>query len=97
MEPTPQAMLVGDDDDIFGADPDDAEGEDIDMTAFAMQLNEEMDEDSEDEDFLAAAVADTQEPHRLSGQPMSLNQLAGGGEASQDEDDFSSSDDSDDD
>ncbi|KAF7982286.1 hypothetical protein HWV62_28946 [Athelia sp. TMB] len=86
--------------DIF-MEEEDAEGvdeememEEIDPDEFAAEMNEhlDIDEDLEEEDFLAAAV----EEEPSTGPPMSLNQFAGGmGEV--DEDDYSSSEESDDD
>lgn len=87
VEPPVDAMSV---DGIFGGEVDDG-GEEIDVNAFEMELNQEMEES--DEDFLAAAVlSEPEAPAR--GPPMSLKQFAGG-EASDDE--YSSSDESDDD
>lgn len=80
--PTADAMVV---DDIFGEDDG---GEEIDVNAFANELDQQMEES--DDDFLAAAVS----PEPDQRQPISLKQFAGG-EAS--EDDYTSSDDSDDD
>ena len=79
---------------IFGNNFADADGEEeIDANAFEAELNEEM-EDSED-DFLAAAVRSDSEQHTR--QPISLNRLASGAVAADSEDDFSSSDESDED
>ncbi|KDR74480.1 hypothetical protein GALMADRAFT_587787 [Galerina marginata CBS 339.88] len=73
----------------------DGDGEEIDENAFAMELDQQMEESEGDveDDFLAAAVSPEPEQAR---QPISLNRLASGGGAVGDSDDeFSSSDESD--
>jgi hypothetical protein len=80
-------------------DGDLEEGEEIDVSEFEAEMNEEL---GDSDDFLAAAVSPEPESAQastpLTGRPMSLNQFArGGGDASQDDDDDSTSEESDDD
>ncbi|KAF9464260.1 hypothetical protein BDZ94DRAFT_504128 [Collybia nuda] len=90
---------VEDDFDIFGdAAAASAGGEEIDVNAFEMELNMQMEES--DDDFLAAAVSPEPDDEPVRGMPISLKQLAAGtdgvaGYASEDE--YSSSEESDDD
>ncbi|KAI0771518.1 hypothetical protein BD413DRAFT_549163 [Trametes elegans] len=77
---------------------DEAEVVDIDMAAFAEELQEQLEDpeaaeaEADEDDFLAGAMSPVAER-----QPVSLSQFAGGGADFGDEDDYSSSDESDDD
>ncbi|KAG5645265.1 hypothetical protein DXG03_006567 [Asterophora parasitica] len=102
--PPPGGADTEDDFDIFGdaLGGDDGEGEDIDMNELEREINQQMDlqmdEGSDGEDFLEAAMEEVPISAPPRGAPMSLKELAGAGDVTYaSDDDYSSSDESDDD